>query len=494
MYKNKLKIKNYRVVTVLLFTLVFNSCAPTLPVRKTESDLFKEIPKEFPKFQKDGEKGEGKDKNLLKRPTSWQEFFKDEKLKNLINLALKRNLELLAIEQEVKISENEIMEKEGEYIPKLGIGLGIEREKVGEYTSQGVSDANNEYESGKRVPEVLDNKKMGLYSSWEVDIWKKLRNASKSAYYRFLASQEGRRFLTIKTIAEVANSYFELLALDKQLEIVNRYIEVLNQAQELLSLQLQAAKVTALAVKRFEAEVLKNKGLRYELKQRIVETENKLNRLAGRFPQKIERSTVDLIDINFYDFENGVPTDLLENRPDIKRATMLLESRKLDVKVAKARFYPSLSIDAAVGFEGFNSTHLYQSPASLFYNLGANLTAPLLNRKAIKADYFASNNRQIQAIYEYEQTLLNAYSEVINLLSKINNLNQSYAIKEKQVEAMKKSAEISNVLFNAARVDYVEALITQRDSLEAQVEMVEVKKDQLSSYVNLFRALGGGYK
>jgi outer membrane protein TolC len=159
--------------------------------------------------------------------------------------------------------------------------------------------------------------------------------------------------------------------------------------------------------------------------------------------------------------------------------------------VAKARFYPSLSIDSAVGFEGFNSSHLYKSPTSLFYNLGANITAPLLNRKAIKADYFASNNRQIQAVYEYEQTILDAYSEVINLLSRIDNLNQAYTMKQEQVAALKSSAEISNILFNAARVDYVEALITQRDSLEAQVEMIEVKKEQLTSYVNLYRSLGG---
>ncbi len=471
---------------LISLALLFNSCAPTLRVKKTESDLVKDIPKVFPRY-KDIDKG----KKSVIPPKSWEDYFKDEKLKGLIQLALQKNLELLVLNQEVNISENEIMEKEGEYLPKLNIGASIEREKVGEYTSQGVADSQLEYKPGKRVPEILNNKKIGFYSAWEVDIWKKLRNASKSAYFRFLASREGKQFVIIKTIAEVANSYFELLALDKQIEIVKEYVKILNQAQELLSLQLQAAKITALAVKRFEAEVLKNKSLLFELKQKVVETENNLNNLLGRFPQKIDRASLDITEINFEAYQAGIPTDLLENRPDIKQASLLLESRKLDVKVAKARFYPSLSIDSAVGFEGFNSSHLYKSPTSLFYNLGANITAPLLNRKAIKADYFASNNRQIQAVYEYEQTILDAYSEVINLLSKIDNLNQAYTMKQEQVAALKSSAEISNILFNAARVDYVEALITQRDSLEAQVEMIEVKKEQLTSYVNLYRSLGG---
>ncbi|MNR04754.1 Outer membrane protein OprM precursor [compost metagenome] len=189
----------------------------------------------------------------------------------------------------------------------------------------------------------------------------------------------------------------------------------------------------------------------------------------------------------------GVPSQLLENRPDIKKAEMDLVAAKLDVKVAKAKFYPSLGISAGIGYEAFNTKYLLTSPESLMYSLAGDLVAPLINRNAIKASYITANAKQIQAVYNYERTLVNAYIEVANQLSKIKNTEQSYNLKSKQVQALNESIKISNDLFSSARADYMEVLLTQKDALESKFELIETKKQQLSAFVNIYKALGGGW-
>ncbi len=424
----------------------------------------------------------------------WSKFFTDSDLSNLIKTALHNNQQLNIIQQDINISRNEIMARKGEYLPKLGVGAGYEIEKVGDFTSQGANDATAEYVPNKFVPKRLHNREIGLFATWEVDIWHKLRNAAKSAYYKYLSTAEAKNFMATQLIAEIATKYYELMVLDKQLEIVQIYVGNLTQVLEMVKAQQFAARATSLAVKRFEAEVLKNQSRQYVLQQKIITTENNINYLVGRFPQPVKRHAILLDNKSPENINVGVPAKLLNNRPDIKQASLDLKAAKLDVKVAKARFYPSLSVNANLGQESFNSKHFLDSPQSMFYNLAANISAPLLNRMAIKADYFSANNKQISAIYNYELTLVKAYSEVANQLAKVNNLEKIYTIKFRQVDALNESVDISNLLFKAARIDYIESLLTQRDSLKAQIELAEVKKQQLIAHVNLYRSLGGGWR
>jgi outer membrane protein TolC len=185
---------------------------------------------------------------------------------------------------------------------------------------------------------------------------------------------------------------------------------------------------------------------------------------------------------------------LLENRPDVRRAALELEAAKLDVQVAKAAFYPSLTIDAGVGYRSFNAAHLVSTPESLGYGLAGSLSAPLLNRAAITAEYRSSNARQIKAVYEYEKTLLQAFTDVATQLSTIANLQKSYTLQAEQVDTLARSVEISGVLFQSARADYMEVLLTRRDSLEAQVEIIETKRRKFQAVVALYQALGGGWR
>lgn len=414
-------------------------------------------------------------------------FFASPELRALIETALAENQELNIRLQEIIIAQNEVSARSGESQPKVGAQAGAGVERSGKHTSQGVSD------EAHGLPANLGNFQFGLAASWEVDVWGKLRDATKAADLRYRASIEARNFLVTQIVAELARSYFELLAIDNELEVLTKNLGILERAFEVVKVQKEAARVTELAVRRFEAEVNKNKSRLFGLQQERTQVENRINFLVGRYPRPIERDAKKLREPLPPMIHAGVPADLLENRPDIRQAELELEAAKLDVKVAKAAFYPSLSVDAGVGFRSFNASHLV-SPDSLVSNLAGNLTAPLLNRKALEAQYKSANARQIQAVFNYERSLLSAVIDVANQLSRIENLQKSFDLQAKQVESLEKSNEAANILFQSARADYLEVLMTQRDALDAELELIETRKAQYLGMVSLYQALGGGWR
>lgn len=423
----------------------------------------------------------------------WKEFFTDPNLAALIDTALQHNQELNIALQEIQIARNEVQIRKGEYLPFVGLGAKAEAEKPGRYTLQGATEENINIKPDHRTPEPLPNFQLGAFASWEVDIWHKLHNARKSAALRYLASVEGRNFTVTNLIAEIANSYYELLALDNQLAIVKQNIEIQSNALQLVRLQKESARTTELAVQRFEAQVHNTRSLQYNIQQRITETENQLNFLTGRYPGPIARNDASFNDLVPTVVQAGVPAQLLQNRPDIRQAEQQLLAAKLDVQVARANFYPSLRITGAAGFEAFKPGLLFTTPESMLYSLAGELVAPLVNRNGIKAVYGSANAVQTQAAYNYERTVLNAYVEVSNQLANINNLEKSYGEKAQEVQALNQSTVISNSLFRSARADYTEVLFTQRDALESKFDLVETKMKQLNATVNVYRALGGGW-
>ncbi len=424
---------------------------------------------------------------------SWKTYFNDPYLTSLIDTALQNNQELNIVKQEIEIARNEVMARQGEYMPFVGYRAGAGFEKVPRYTNIGAMEANTEIKPGKEMPEPVPDFLGGLYANWEVDIWHKLRNARKAAMTRYMATQEGRNFLVTNLIAEIANSYYELLALDNQLEIVRQNIDIQSNALEIVKIQKEGSRVTELAVKKFEAEVFKTRSLQFDLQQQIIEIENRINFLVGRFPQPVPRSSAGFSDLNPGSLNTGLPSQLLANRPDIRQAELNLEAAKIDVQVARANFYPSLGISANLGLRAFNPLFLAKIPESLLTSLTGDLVGPLINKRAITAAYYNANSAQIQAVYDYERTILNAYLEVVNQQARINNLAQSYGLKSQQVEALTASIGFANDLFMNARADYMEVLLTQRDALESRFELVETKKEQLMARVNIYRALGGGW-
>lgn len=424
----------------------------------------------------------------------WSDYFNDPFLKALIDTALKNNQELNITLQEIEIARNEIRARKGEYLPFLGVKGSAGLDKVARYTNIGAMEANTEIKPGKEMPEPLPDYLLSTYATWEVDIWHKLHNAKRSATARCLATVEGKNFVITNLIAEVANSYYELLALDNELSIVKQNIDIQSNALEIVKLQKIAARVTELAVRKFEAEVFKTRSLQFDIQQEVTRTENRINFLLGRYPQPIPRNAGAFIDLIPVAVQAGIPSQLLGNRPDIKRAELELAAAKLDVKVAKADFYPSLGISASFGYRAFNPSYLIKTPESILYSLAGDLVAPLVNRNAIKAKYYNANAKQLQAVLGYERTVLNAYVQVAGQLAIISNLGKSFDLKSKQVQALTESIEISNDLFRSARADYMEVLLTQRDALESKFELIETKKKQMNAVVNVYQALGGGWK
>ncbi|MFT3749950.1 MAG: TolC family protein [Agriterribacter sp.] len=423
----------------------------------------------------------------------WKAFFSDSRLVSLIDTALKNNQELAITLQEIDIARNEMRAKQGRLLPFVEGGAGAGIDKTGRYTSQGAGDASTDITPGKQVPDWLPDYRFGITASWEADIWKKLRTAKKAAFTRYLSTIEGRNFVVTNLIAEIANSYYELLALDNQLQIVRQTIQLQQNALNIVRIQKQAAAATELAVKKFEGEVLGSQSLEYDILQKIQEKENELNFLLGRYPQHIDRDTTGILNIMPSQVATGIPSQLLQNRPDIKQAELDLEAAKLDVKVAKAEFYPSFNIVAGLGFQAFNPSYLVKFPESLLFSLAGDLAGPLINKSAIKAEYYNANARQIQAVYNYERAILNAYIEVSTGLSNIKNQQQIFELKAKQVDTLTATINISNALFKSARADYLEVLLSQRDALESKMELIETKLRQFNAVTNIYRALGGGW-
>lgn len=476
-----LRIKRYQYIGLVCLSLGYAACNTPKLAKRTEN---KNVPASYNNSQDTANTASLK----------WQDYFTDPYLRALIDTALSNNQELNITMQEIEISRNEVRARKGEYLPFVGIKGGAGVDKAARYTNKGALEANTQIVPGEERPEPLQDYLIGAYANWELDIWKKLRNAKKAAVARYLGSVEGKNFMVTNLVAEIANSYYELLALDNQLDIVKKNIEIQTNAFEIVKLQKEAARVNELAVRRFEAQLLNTKAMQYTIQQKITETENHINYLLGRFPQPIARTDNGFIDLMPAVVQAGIPSQLLANRPDIRNAEQELAAAKLDVKVARARFYPSLGISASVGYNAFNPSYFFKSPESMLYSLAGDLAAPLINRNAIKATYYSANAKQIQAVYNYERTILNAYVEVMNQLAKINNMQQSYDLKYKQVVALTKSVDISNDLFKSARADYMEVLLTQRDALEAKFELIETQKQKMNATVNIYQALGGGWR
>ncbi|UKB85951.1 TolC family protein [Chryseobacterium sp. MEBOG06] len=475
---NKRKIYQYAGLAVVLLSLT--ACKPIAIEQRAEN---KTVPEKY---------GSAENDTTNTGKLKWNEYFSDPNLQALINQALQNNQELNIVLQEIEMSKNEINARKGEYLPSVGLKAGAGVDKVSRYTNIGAMEANTEIEPGKEMPDPMFDFGVGLQAKWETDIWGKLHNATRAQVQRYLAGIEGKNFMVTHLISEIADSYYELLALDNELVILNQNIKIQKDALEIIKELKKNARSNELAVQRFEAQVLKTQGMQYDIQQKIVEAENRINYLVGRFPQPIERSKDSFDSVIPQTVYGGIPSELLENRPDIKQAEYELAATKLDIKAAKARFYPSLDLAAGVGLQAFNPTYIIK-PESFLFSLAGELTAPLINRRAIKAAYYNANAKQIQAVYHYEQTVLGAYIEVANQLSKIHNLENSVDIKTKEVNALTKSIDISNDLFKYARADYMEVLLTQRDALESKFELVEKKVNQLKASVAVYRALGGGW-
>lgn len=421
------------------------------------------------------------------------EFFNDPVLTGLLYEGLAQNQELKIRNQEVQIASNEILARRGAYLPFIGVGTRSGFDRTSKFTPMGAAEDQLTAPGGRRFNDPLTNTRLSADLVWHVDIWKQFRNAQAAAMERYCEAVEQRNYLITRIVAEIAENYYELAALDKRLEYLNQTIAIQEKSLDVAKFQKEAARGTELGVQRFLAEVRKNESQRLIIRQSIIETENKINFLVGRFPQPVERTGWDFIRLDSQLLRVGIPAELLQNRRDIVAAEHEIAASGLDVLVAKANFYPKLDITASVGFEAFNPRYLFD-PGSFIAGAAGELVAPVVNRKAIQAEYMNANARQLQAIYDYQRTVINAFTEVVNRVAKVENYRNSVAIKLQQVTALESSVKVATDLFQGARpeVEYMDVLFAQRDLLEARTVLIETKQQQLSAIVNAYQALGGG--
>ena len=423
---------------------------------------------------------------------SWRQFFDDSDLVALIEKALANNQEFNIELQDIQIAANEVRERQSEYLPKVGLEAGGAYNHPSDNTTEGVLDQITR-RGFYRYPDF--NLNLGPSLTWEVDIWKRLRNAKEAARLRMVAQFEVRNFLISRLVTEIARNYYELMALDTSLKILDQNIAIQEAAFLKMQTLKQYAKANQLAVNRFEAQLNKTRSQRSETRQNIVEKENRLKFLSGIYDEKpLARHSDQFMTIPVHELQAGVPTQLLENRPDIRQAEAAIKAAKLDLQSVKKQLYPNLTIMAGSGWSGFSPALLFKSPSSLFYNTMGNFSMPLLNRRGIIARIHIADSYQTQSVLTYQKTLLQAYTDVLNQMSNIKNMQQAFETKKREVVLLEESIPIANQLFKYAKATYVEVLLVQEEKLNAEKELVQVKMNLVGSKVELYRALGGGWR
>ncbi|MDX1907478.1 MAG: efflux transporter outer membrane subunit [Bacteroidia bacterium] len=425
---------------------------------------------------------------------SWRLFFTDPNLQQLIDTALYGSYDLQIASRQIQQNEAYVLAARAPFLPEADLVASSSLRRFGLYTMDGAGNATTDIISGKLVPINLPDYFGGIQASWEIDLWGKLRSQKKAAVARFLASVEGKNLVQTRLVALVAEVYFKLQALDAQTQILDEYITLQQNALTLVQVQKQAGMADELAVKQFENQLMDLQGTRIDLDQQIREHENLINVLLGRFPQPVSRSplflqqTLPEVDIS------SVPPQILENRPDIRAASLELSASKADLDAARAMFYPSLNLGAALGTQAFRPDLLLTQPQSLAYTLAGGLAAPIVNRRALKANFMQADAYQYEALASYHQAIVGAYTEVYNYLFFMNNLRRQYELKTKQTTAINLAVDISGDLFRSGRANYLDVLTAQQNALETRLELVDLRLRQWANAVGLYRSLGGGWQ
>jgi NodT family efflux transporter outer membrane factor (OMF) lipoprotein len=471
-----------RFIYLLLVIIYLVSC-------KNQSTLtnktLKQLPKQYNAANTD---------SLSTGEISWRAYFTDEPLVALIDTALKNNPDMLIAMQRMQMAEAEVQFNKGLLFPTVDGAANVSQRKFGYHTMDDAGNRTTEITPGQMIPTHLPDFFLGFRTTWELDVWGKLRNRKKAAVARYLSSIEGKNFVISTLVADVANLYYNLMAMDNELIIIRETIKLQQNALEIAKIQKDAGATNLLAVQQFEAQVLNTRAMELEIMQNIIETENLLNFLLGRFPQTIPRNSTVYNDSIQLTIRSGVPSALLKNRPDVKQAELELIAAGADVKAAKAAFYPSFTIDGTFGIQAFRPQLLFNTPGSIAYGFFGNLFAPLINRSAIKAEFKMANAIQLEALYNYQKSILNGFSEVNSLLANIQALDKIQQFKTKETSLLNTAIETSGELFKTGNANYLEILITQQNALQSKLELVNIKRRMYNASVNIYKALGGGWK
>jgi NodT family efflux transporter outer membrane factor (OMF) lipoprotein len=425
-----------------------------------------------------------------------EEFYNDPMLICLVDQALAGSQELRILSEEIQIASNEVLARRGAYLPFVTAGGSPSFTKFSSFTEVGAGLRDDQFRPGQYLPNPLPNYVLGPNLFWQIDIWRQLRNARDAAIQRVFAATEARNYFVIRLVAEIAENYYRLMALDARLENLNRIIKLQERSLEIAQASRDAGRTSNLPVQRFQAQIRGNQSEKLIVRQDIIQTENRINFILGRFPQPVDRNTVGFLDLNIHQLALGVPSQLLLNRPDIRQAEREIAAAGLDVQVARANFFPVVTITGGLGYEAFNPRYLFLTPEAFIGNIAAGAVGPLINFKAIKAQYFTANARQLQAVYNYQRVVIDAVTQVVTRMAKVENYTGSIEIKKQQVQSLEAAVAVATNLYQLQRIefatDYLDVLTAQNELFDAIKGLIDTKGEQLAAIVNTYQALGGG--
>jgi multidrug efflux system outer membrane protein len=426
----------------------------------------------------------------------FSDFFQDPDLIALINKVLTNNLDNKISSERIKIATAYLEARQGALLPSVTAGLRASGTHYGKHTMEGVGNFDTNLspniDNSQQIPTfITPDYWLGLSASWEIDLWGKLNSLKGAAMERFLATQQGKDLLNAALVTHTATLYYELVMLDKEVSILNQNIKLQEKALEVVKIHKEVGRATELAVQQFDAQLSNTKASLYSIKQEIVATENKLLELTGSYTGAIKRgASIDTRSIQYL-AQHGNPNQLLEYRPDIRMSYHELAASHADAKAARAAFFPSLTIGAFAGFNSFNAEQLF-NPTSIAYQLIGGLTAPVFQKRQLKAGFKVATAEQEIAFLNYQKTVNGAFQEVKTLLSYIANNQQILTEKRKEVSALDKGLHVSQDLYVNAYATYLEIIAAQKSKINAEMDLIKTERNHVNILIQLYKALGGG--
>jgi outer membrane protein, multidrug efflux system len=414
--------------------------------------------------------------------TAWWEQFNDPVLNGLVETALKENKDLRIATARVEEFFGRYFSTRGDQYPLAGGGAGASRERVTEKGPTPIPPG---------VDTTFDYYEAFLSGSWELDFWGKYRRATEAARAELLSTEEARRTVVLTLVSAVAGTYVDISALDKQLQITQRTVETRRQTRELFQLRFDKGIISEVDLSQAEAEYQDALARLPDIELAIARAENALSVLLGRNPGSIPRGlTIDALILPQVPF--GLPSDLLQRRPDIRAAEQALVAANAQIGVAKSLYFPTISLTGALGTVSTDLSDLFTG-SSKVWSFGVPLTVPLFTAGRIGGEVKGAEAFQQQALYSYLQTVQNGFREVDDALVDRAKSRQRLQILTRQLDALKNYARLANMRYDEGVTSYLEVLDAERSLFTVELSQTTAQNAVFRSLINIYKAMGGGW-
>lgn len=414
----------------------------------------------------------------------WWEVFQDATLQNLIRQALGSNYAVQIAAARVEQARAQVGVARSEFFPAIDYAAKAQRQRNGIAAQLGLNTSGEPSTSNLFVG--------ALTASWELDIWGRIRRANEAARANLLATEDARRGVLLTLVADLGQAYFELLALDVRLQIARRSTDAFQSTYNLFQDRLQFGVASELQTSRAEGALGAAQATIPELEGEITAKENQIGILLGRPPGPVPRGTPMYEQPVVPTVPAGLPSALLERRPDLRQAEQQLVRANALVGVAKAEFFPRLGLTGLLG-QASPELSAITGGAATVWSIAAGLTGPIFQGGRILQNYRAHVAIWEQAKLEYAQVALIALQEVSNALTALGKLSQAETGQERSVKALEESVRIATDRYLYGLASYYEVLEAQQQLFPAQATLAQIRRDRLLAYVQLYKALGGGW-